>query len=55
MKSYMMSQKEFAGMLELNYRQYNRYENGITPEGETMLRVAKKLNMKVEDIFYLDD
>lgn len=54
MKNYMMSQKDFAVLLELNYRQYNRYENGTAPEGETMLRIARKLNMKVEDIFYLD-
>jgi len=54
MREYMMTQKEFAEkVLDMDYRQYNKYENGTTPYGETMLYIAKKLNKKVEDIFYL--
>ena len=55
MKEYMFSQKEFAKLLGLNYRQYNRYENGTVPESETMLRISKALNRSVEEIFYLVD
>lgn len=55
MKEYMYTQVEFAKMLGLDYRQYNRYENGMEPKLSTALQIAKKLNMKVEDIFYLDD
>ncbi|MFT8312928.1 MAG: helix-turn-helix domain-containing protein [Clostridium sp.] len=53
MKEYMMSQMEFAKLIGVNYRQYNRWENGTAPSGETMLNIAKKLNKKVEDIFYI--
>lgn len=53
MKEYMLSQKEFAELIGMNYRQYNRYEHESTPDGETMLKMAKALNRKVEDIFYL--
>jgi DNA-binding XRE family transcriptional regulator len=53
MKEYMLNQKEFANKLGLNYRQYNRYENDTVPDSETMLRIAKALNKKVEEIFYL--
>jgi putative transcriptional regulator len=53
MKEYMKTQKEFALILGLNYRQYNRYENGTVPESETMLKIAKALNRSVEEIFYL--
>lgn len=55
MKEYMCSQTEFAKILRIDYRQYNRYENGIEPKLSTALHIAKKLNMKVEDIFYLDE
>jgi putative transcriptional regulator len=53
MREYMMSQTEFAEVLNMNYRQYSRYENGTVPTSETMLLIALKLNKKVEDIFYL--
>ena len=54
MKEYMMSQKDFAAMMEIDYRQYNRYEHGVSPTLETALRIARKLDKCVEDIFYLD-
>jgi DNA-binding XRE family transcriptional regulator len=53
MKEYMLNQTEFAELLEIDYRQYSRYEKGIVPTSETMLKIAQKLNKKVEDIFYL--
>jgi DNA-binding XRE family transcriptional regulator len=37
----------------MDFRQYSRYEKGTMPTCETMLKIAKKLNKKVEDIFYL--
>jgi len=55
MKKYMYTQTEFAKMLEIDYRQYNRYENGVEPKLSTALHIAKKLSMRVEDIFYLDN
>lgn len=54
MRKYMCSQVEFAKILNIDYRQYNRYENGTVPKLSTALYIAKKLNKKVEDIFYLD-
>ncbi|OLS02868.1 helix-turn-helix transcriptional regulator [Tissierella creatinophila] len=54
MKEYMSTQGEFAKILELNYRQYNRYENGTVPNLETALHISKKLNKNLEEVFYLD-
>jgi putative transcriptional regulator len=55
MKEYMLNKTEFAKLLEIDFRQYSRYENGVVPTSESMLRIAQKLNKKVEDIFYLAD
>ncbi len=56
MQEYMMSQKEFAKFIDINYRQYNKYEHdGIIPYLEVALKIARKLNKQVEDIFYLDE
>lgn len=57
MKEHMIdNQKEFAKLLEVNYRQYNRYEtDGVVPSLEIALKIAKKLNKNVKDIFYLDE
>lgn len=56
MKEYMIdTKKAFAEMLEVNYRQYSEYERGIVPESETMLRIARKLNKHVDEIWYLTD
>lgn len=54
MKEYMMNQKDFASFLDIDYRKYNHYEKNTTPSAETILKVAKKLNRPVEDIFYLE-
>ncbi|WFD12354.1 helix-turn-helix domain-containing protein [Tepidibacter hydrothermalis] len=55
MREYMIdNQKEFAKLLGVNYRQYNRYETeGVVPSLEIALKIASKLNKKVEDVFYL--
>lgn len=56
LREYMMdNMKEFAELLDINYRQYTDYEKGVVPKAETMLRIAKKLNKPVEEIFYLED
>ncbi|WP_027309298.1 helix-turn-helix transcriptional regulator [Caloramator sp. ALD01] len=56
MREYMMNQKEFAEqVLKIDFRQYSRYEKGTVPSGETLLKIAKALNRKVEDIFYLEE
>lgn len=55
MKEYMMNQKEFAEFLGIDYRQYNRYENGVVPSLEVVLKICKKLNKNIEQVFYLAD
>lgn len=52
---YINTQQEMARILDMNRQQYNRYENQqVQPDLETALRIAKKLNKPVEDIFYLE-
>jgi putative transcriptional regulator len=47
-----MNQGEFAEYLGILQQQYNRYEkNNVQPNLETALKIAKKLNVPVEDIF----
>ncbi len=55
MREYLMNMKEFAKLLEINYAQYVRYENGTVPYMEVAFKIAKKLNKKVDDIFYLEE
>lgn len=50
-----MNQTEFAEFLGLSQHQYNRYElQRQQPTLEGALRIAEKLKMPVEQIFYLD-
>jgi DNA-binding XRE family transcriptional regulator len=51
MKEYMMIQKDFANLLDIDYRQYNNYEHGTVPTLETALKISKKLTRPLEDIF----
>ena len=45
-----------ANMLNLTQPQYNRYEkNQIQPSFEMGIKIAKKLGMSVEEIFYIDE
>lgn len=54
MKEYMMTQKEFAGFLEMDYSMYNRIENNMKQVTlETALKISNKLNKTVNEIFEL--
>jgi len=55
MKEYLLNQKEFAEILGVNYRQYNKYENGVVPYLEVALNISKKLNKPLEHVFHLED
>ncbi|MBE1303685.1 helix-turn-helix transcriptional regulator [Clostridium botulinum] len=45
--------KDFADFLEINSQQYSRYEsNKSQPSLEIIYKVAKKLNVHIEDIIY---
>ena len=55
MKEFMMNKKEFAKFIDVNYVQYIGYEKGTVPYLEVALRIAKKLNRKIDIIFYLDE
>jgi len=54
--AHQMNQTEFANFLGLPFHQYNRYElNRNQPTLAVALHMAKRLNLKVEDIFYEED
>lgn len=49
-------QIEMAELLGLKQQQYNRYENEtVQPTLDIGLRIAKKLNMHVDEIFYIEE
>lgn len=49
-------QKDFAEFLSVSQANYNKWENNSSQPGmETILKIAKKLNIKIEDIVYLED
>lgn len=48
-------QKEFAEYIEVSQARYNKYENNSSQPGlEVLLIIAKQLNIKVDDIVYLE-
>jgi DNA-binding XRE family transcriptional regulator len=50
------SKSEMARMLGIAWAQYSRYEHQHEqPNLENAFRIAKVLNMRVDDIFYLHD
>ncbi|KGO12959.1 helix-turn-helix transcriptional regulator [Clostridium botulinum] len=50
------TQKEFAEFLEIRRVQYNKYENNKEqPTLEALYKISLKLNMKMENIIYLDE
>ncbi|BDR80999.1 hypothetical protein K234311028_12450 [Clostridium tetani] len=50
-----MDPQTFASLIGINYKTYYSWERGVAgPSLETALKVAKKLNKKVEDVWYLD-
>lgn len=54
MKEYMLNQKEFCKLLDISTSTYNPLEKNIKQgNAETLLHIAKKLNRKVEEIWYL--
>lgn len=56
MREYMMNQKEFAEFIEIDIKSLSNWERNISrPNLEIALKIAKKLNKKVEDIWYLED
>lgn len=56
MREYMLDQKEFSEMLGIKKSTYNSIElNKVQGNAETLLTIAKALNRKVEDIWYLED
>lgn len=55
MKEYMMNMTQFAEMLNINYKQYVKYEKGTVPYLEVALKISKKLNKSVNEIFYLEE
>lgn len=49
-------QKDFAEFLEIRRVQYNKYENNKEqPTLEALCKISLKLNIKMEDIIYLDE
>ncbi len=48
-------QADMALLLDLRQEAYNRYENNkVQPTLEVALKIAEKLSLHVENIFYLD-
>lgn len=55
MKEHMMESKEFSKLLGVPPTVYSGWETGSSrPKLEKALEVAKILNKKVDDIWYLD-
>lgn len=54
MKEYMMNPQEFSQLIDINCKTYYSWESGtVGPSLETALKVSKKLNKTIEDIWYL--
>ncbi|ACA54220.1 helix-turn-helix transcriptional regulator [Clostridium botulinum] len=50
------TQKEFAEFLGIRRVQYNKYENNKEqPTLEALYKISLKLNIKMENIIYLDE
>lgn len=55
MKEYMMEPQEFSSLIDINYKTYYSWERGVAgPSLETALKIAKKLNKNLEDVWYLE-
>lgn len=56
MKEYMMNSSEFCEVLEISISTYSKIESNKQQGNiETILKISKALNRKVEDIWYLLD
>lgn len=54
MKEYGLYPEEFSKILEVNLKTYYTWENGSSiPSMKEGLRIAKKLNKMLEEIWYL--
>ena len=52
MREYMMSSKDFAEMLGINYTTYSKIENNKKSVSlENAYEIAKRLNRNIEDIW----
>ena len=47
-----ITQEELAQKSKISRVALSAIENGTVPNGDTMLNIAKALNMQVEDIFF---
>ncbi|MDU1231647.1 MAG: helix-turn-helix domain-containing protein [Clostridium sp.] len=49
-------QKDFAEYLSVSQVSYNKWENNSSqPSLEAVMKISKVLNIKIEDIIYLED
>jgi len=56
MKEYMMNSSEFCKVLGISISTYSKIESNKQQGNiETVLKISKALNRKVEDIWYLID
>lgn len=56
MTKYMMNSNEFCKVLGISPSTYSQIEtNKQQGNIETILKISKALNLKVEDIWYLED
>ena len=56
MTKYMMNSIEFCKMIGISPSTYSQIEtNKQQGNIETILKISKALNLKVEDIWYLED
>ena len=46
-----LTQKELADLVNVNQSQISRYEQNTMPEYPTLNKIAKVLNIKIEDLF----
>lgn len=55
MREHVLDPEEFSNLIDVKVKSYYSYEKGISrPSLEKALEIAKKLNKKVEEIWYLD-
>lgn len=47
-----VTQEELAKIAKISRVALSAIENGRVPNGDTMIRIAMALDMKVEDVFY---
>ena len=56
MKEFMLSQKEFSDYLGVGITTYCNWENNLSrPSLEKALKISKKLNKSIEEIWCLED